>query len=91
MYQSKLYSRLRLNPVPESLNSPDVPTVPLKNRPAQMDDPVRHQYGRDLASSYHAGTATAATAAVSGYQRQMSESVHLPVSSHQVRIIQLLI
>jgi len=39
MSQSKLYSRLRLNPVPESILSPDVP-VPPKNRPAQMDDPV---------------------------------------------------
>ena len=39
MSQSKLYSRLRLNPVPESILSPDVP-VPPKPRPAQMDDPV---------------------------------------------------
>ena len=39
MSQSKLYSRLRLNPVPESILSPDVP-VPPNTRPAQMDDPV---------------------------------------------------
>ena len=39
MSQSKLYSRLRLNPVPESILSPDVP-VPPKTRPAQRDDPV---------------------------------------------------
>ena len=39
MSQSKLYSRIQLKPVPESILSPDVP-VPPKTRPAQMDDPV---------------------------------------------------
>ena len=57
MSQSKLYSRLRLNPVPESILSPDVP-VPPKNRPAQMDDPVaarRSKSGegaREMAASW---------------------------------------
>ncbi len=77
MAQSKLYSRLRLNPVPESLNSPDVP-VPT-NRPAQRDDPM-NKYGRELAASYHSGT----VAASGGNRREalMTGSYHQP--SHHV-------
>lgn len=48
--QSKLYHRLqnRLNPVPESLNSPDVPVPKRKN---QRDDPMM-LYNRDFTASF---------------------------------------
>ncbi|TRY76503.1 hypothetical protein TCAL_15981, partial [Tigriopus californicus] len=48
--QAKLYHRLqnRLNPVPESLNSPDVPVPKRKN---QRDDPMM-LYNRDFTASF---------------------------------------
>ena len=50
--QSMMYSRLqsRLNPVPESLNSPDTMAPIALGRPPAKDDPIR-VYNRDLAVS----------------------------------------
>ena len=47
-----MYSRLqsRLNPVPESLNSPDTMAPIALGRPPAKDDPIR-VYNRDLAVS----------------------------------------
>lgn len=57
MSQSKMYSRLqtRLNPVPESLNSPDIPVPSLSQVRPQRDDPML--YNRDHVMSMSLATA----------------------------------
>ena len=50
--QSLMYTRLqtRLNPVPESLNSPDMHPPTNLGRPPPKDDPIRF-YNRDLGTA----------------------------------------
>ena len=61
--QSMMYHRLqtRLNPVPESLNSPDMAPANL-GRPPPKDDPIRF-YNRDLAISSSTVSTTSSSSA----------------------------
>ena len=97
MSQSKLYSRLRLNPVPESTLSPDVP-MPPKNRPAQMDDPVaarrskRGEVTSGIAASWRGSRQHDLMSKSMHAQKQHKDSqviciVKLSVQLHNIRLL----
>ena len=77
-----MYSRLqsRLNPVPESLNSPDTMAPVALGRPPAKDDPIR-VYNRDLAVS----SSTVSTTSSSSAPRQNSALANQsPLAKSQV-------
>ena len=75
--QSLMYTRLqtRLNPVPESLNSPDMAPLNMTGRPPAKDDPIR-VYNRDLAIS----SSTVSTTSSSSASKQIKAQPNLPTS-----------